>query len=523
MKDIRISNFFYFLLCILFLSVQSIFANETFQNNLLKVDVNKNASGVVKMTFYTIKPYNDSVIVNKKNDFEYVILLPETANSLTAKPSLNSTSGIVKDINVKTQQYDNQIKGYTKITISTTQPVQIDTQVQTLNTSNYRLSENDYQELLSQSKKKEVKQIPSVKKESKKSVQAPKQAAFAPAKNRFKVALTPMPKASTKIGVSKTVQKPIENTKIETPILETQTVAVQNKELEQSPEIFPTVVEPTKVENETRIVTPSQKITNNYKTILKNNFYTILGIVAFFLSLLLWAVKKTNRNHAEQKKIFMTHLEEQPLPFTDYTKNISEDMSWKEKFKTYVDTVESNPSDITPPTVETPLASQELDELFIDEDLLNEIEERNVENVFFDEDETLEIEEPFETFEKYEIEENTAEYNENEEQFYDEQLELSAEPKEEPEIETEELVKSEFVIDGAKGFYLVDFENSTALVGHIEDEIFILKRFNEKIEAQIQARLNEQKGNNVSYMTKVGDYRALVEVTPKDMNLLLEL
>lgn len=522
MKDIRINNFFYFLLCILFLSVQSIFANETFQNNLLKVDVSKNASDEIKMTFYTTKPYNDSVVVNKKSDFEYVILLPETANSLTAKPPLSSTSGIVKDINIKTQQYNNQIKGYTKITVSTTQPVLIDTQVQTLNPSNYKLSENDYKELLSQPKKKEVKQPLSVKKESEKLVQKQKQIVSSPAKNKFKTMLKPTLKVYTKTKAPKPIQKPIQNKKIEPIASETKTVAVKNIEPVKSPEIVPRVVESVNVQNEPKIVAPPQNITANYKTILKNNFYTICGTIASLLLLLLLALKKTNRNHAQQKNDFTTHLDEKPLPVTDYTQNINEDMSWKEKFQTYVDTTEAKSSNTPQPPTEISSPNQELDELFIDENLLNDIEERNVDNVFFDEDETFEIEEPFETFEQYQPEENIAE--ENEEEFYDEQLILSAEPKIKPEIEEqEEFVKSEFVIDGAKGFYLVNFENSTALVGHIKDEIFILKRFNQKIEAQIQARLNEQKGNNVNYMTKVGNYRALVEVTPKDMNLLIEL
>ncbi len=536
MKGIRINRFFYFVLCIILLGVQSIGASESFQNNLLKVDVNENSLGEIKMTLYTNKPYNDSVVVNKKNDFEYVILLPETANSLTAKPSLNSTSNAVKDVNIKTQQYNNQVKGYTKITVLTTKPVQIIPQVQTFNNSDYQLSENDYNELIAQSMKNAITQTTSAPRSSKKSIQ--KQQWITPEpirstqKSKSKLIVKEYTKKQTPILVQKTIQskkieqKPIPVKKVETPAtkmeIPTETIVTPEKTPEVTPEVMqttaPTVVEPPSEERQTNTSVPVSSMPNTYKKIIKDNFYTILGLISSFLILLLLVVKKLNRNHVEQKNVFTNHLDEKPLSFTDYTKNINEDMSWKEKFQTYVDTVDAQPlNQSSIPPAETPLPSQELDELFIDESLLNNIEERDIEELF-DENETFEIEEPLENFMQDELDDNILE--EYEEEFNDEQLAI----KEEPEIEEQdEFVKSEFVIDEEKGFYLVDFEDATSLVGHIEEEIFVLKRFDEKIKAPIQARLNEHKGNSVNYMTKIGNYRALVEVTPKDMNLLIEL
>ena len=526
MKGIRINRFFYFVLCIILLGVQSIGASESFQNNLLKVDVNDNSLGEIKMTLYTNKLYNDSVVVNKKNDFEYVILLPETANSLTAKPSLNSTSNAVKYVNIKTQPYNNQVKGYTKITVLTTKPVRIIPQVQTFNNSNYQLSENDYNELIAQSVKNAITQTTSAQKSSKKSIQKQQWITSEPIrstqKNKSKLIVKEYTKKKTPILVQKTIQskkieqKPIPVKKVEPPAtkteIPTETILMPEKTPEITPEVMqstaPTIVEPPIEEHQT----------NTYKKIIKDNFYTILGLISSFLISLLLVVKKLNRNHVEQKKVFTNHLDEKPLSFTDYTKNINEGMSWKEKFQAYVDTVDAQPLDKSSiPPAETPLPNQELDELFIDESLLNNIEERDIEEIF-DENETFKIEEPLESFMQDELDDNILE--EYEEEFNDEQLEI----KEDPEIEEQDgFVKSEFVIDEEKGFYLVDFEDATSLVGHIEEEIFVLKRFDEKIKAPIQARLNEHKGNSVNYMTKVGNYRALVEVTPKNMNLLIEL
>jgi hypothetical protein len=91
------------------------------------------------------------------------------------------------------------------------------------------------------------------------------------------------------------------------------------------------------------------------------------------------------------------------------------------------------------------------------------------------------------------------------------------------DLNPEEIVKSEFVIDAEKGFYLVDFEDASALVGHIEDEIFVLKRFKQRTNEKIQARLDETTPNSSNYMTRVGKFKGLVEVTPEKMNLLIEL
>lgn len=89
--------------------------------------------------------------------------------------------------------------------------------------------------------------------------------------------------------------------------------------------------------------------------------------------------------------------------------------------------------------------------------------------------------------------------------------------------ETDEMVKSQFIIDNNKGLYLVDIEDTSALVGQINDEIFVLKKFAEKVDAKLQARLNETKQNSSSYMAKIGNFKALIEVTQNNMKLLIEL
>ena len=192
------------------------------------------------------------------------------------------------------------------------------------------------------------------------------------------------------IQSKKIEQKPIPVKKVETPAtkmeIPSETIVTPEKTPEVTPEVMqttaPTVVEPPSEERQTNTSVPVSSMPNTYKKIIKDNFYTILGLISSFLILLLLVVKKLNRNHVEQKNVFTNHLDEKPLSFTDYTKNINEDMSWKEKFQTYVDTVDAQPlNQSSIPHAETPLPSQELDELFIDESLWNNIEERDIEEL----------------------------------------------------------------------------------------------------------------------------------------------
>ncbi len=158
-KDFHKSKYGLSLGVALLLSQFTVFGGDFFDNNLLKVDLNKTSPTSVKVTLYTKNPYKEMLSVNKKSDFQYVILLPETVSSITSKPSLASTSDVIQNIEVKTQQLTQDVaKGYTKIIISTNKPVEIVAQNQVLNTSDYKVTESDYKELIAQAGKKPVAQ-----------------------------------------------------------------------------------------------------------------------------------------------------------------------------------------------------------------------------------------------------------------------------------------------------------------------------------------------------------------------------
>lgn len=178
MKRFPINKYVFILFCVLFLAGRTI-AVESFKNTLLKTDIYKSSSGGIKINLYTSKPYADSVVVNKINDNEYVILLPETSNSITLKPSLDKFSDVIKDISIKTQTYENQFKGYTKITILTQKPLEITSQIQVLKPvipASNKKDEKTVQITKAQNAvaKKDTRTPQTANKEAKKSVQSSK-------------------------------------------------------------------------------------------------------------------------------------------------------------------------------------------------------------------------------------------------------------------------------------------------------------------------------------------------------------
>lgn len=626
-KNFRINKYFYVIaFCVFLLGAHISAASEAFKNSLVKMDFS-NISGGIQVKLYTNKPYGDSISVNKKSDSEYVILMPETSNSMTANPILNPVSGVVRGVSVKTQQYDGNIKGYTKITISTLKPIEIVTQLKTINASSYQLSENDYSELLAQTAKKTQPVAPKkvaakpivVKKEAPKTVQKPAEVKTAQQKtvsnlpaqktkktetkqtpvlatkpkqaaNLSKAAEKPVVK-EVKKPVSKHVSQPIESAK---PVQEAKPTKATNVPSSNPPvplaQTAPSVpaIQP-QVPTSTQSTLPASKpltfgqkiinVTENpqrlakYKDMLLSNIYVILGGALVVFLILLLGARKMTKSMRKEKEVFAKNLSDKPAPKTNFMDKINDNMTWKEKYQTYVETANQPAEQDIPAqpteTFEEPFeADNELNELFaVDEkvntqetsdnkgidneneqyamsedDLLdendiprNEISQGeeifgkdkldelfgadenilNEEKSFINEEKSF-IGEDFSFDEAYEEAEMSSNIAYSEEESNDYEYEDYDEPD-------DEEIKSEYVIDATKGFYLVDYRDKTSLIGHIGDEIFVLKQFGEKIDGALQARLDEHKGTSANYMTRVGRFKALVEVKPDYMNLLIEL
>lgn len=579
-------------MCISIAGVQIASADGDFQNNLLNANVSKNFSGGLSLNLYTSKPYSEPVMVNKKSDNEYVILLPETSNSLFSKPNIKSASDVVKSVDVKTQQYQDKMKGYTKIIISTQKPVEIIPHVSTVKSADYKLRDKDYQELIAKaSAKKESKVAPQKAVPNKKSIMQnkPTQSQSAQTHSAITKVAKSVKKESTvqpqkpvkKVGTGKIMQKTkipvvskVNKTKsqvqIKKPIVEQvkpakvetkPTVAsVENKPkalsereekmLSTKPPVEPKIDMTLKPQSTQPIVVDKFA---EYKSLIKNNLILVSAVGLLVFLLLLSIARNISKNANKNKKIFTENLNEEPVKATDYTQNITEDMNWKEKYNAYLNSSSSEfeepESQVQKDSLSTmdAVSEQELDDLFSGEypeetGFDSAFEEEAIVDNFANLDENdysdLTIDDMFSYADDVIASEDlTAEqvFGEDEEepqitpieeayaQPIEEEETFSPKPVEAVSQAKDEIIKSEFIIDDTKGLYLVDYEDTTALVGQVNDDIFVLKKFDEKINKKLQARVNEKTSNSVNYMTKVGDFKGIVEVTPSNMKLLIEL
>lgn len=81
------------------------------------------------------------------------------------------------------------------------------------------------------------------------------------------------------------------------------------------------------------------------------------------------------------------------------------------------------------------------------------------------------------------------------------------------------IVKSGYNIDSQKGFYVVNIDGVSALVGRIKDSIFVLKKFDYVVDKPIQVR----QDHDSVYIVRVGGFKCLVDVSKDKMGTLIEI
>lgn len=113
-------------------------------NSLLQMDVKKSSvADTVDVTFYTTGEMANSV-VSRKTGNRYVVLLPNVSSSASVAPGFGAVKDLITDINVK--HVNDGIGGYTKVTFSTTKPINIKTH--TKRTAPLTQAQKDYKEIL---------------------------------------------------------------------------------------------------------------------------------------------------------------------------------------------------------------------------------------------------------------------------------------------------------------------------------------------------------------------------------------
>ena len=576
------------------------FAPMTFAdsaNSLVQLDLKRTSNDAVNVTLFTTESYNDNVMVRKKSDNKYVILIPKVQSSGFSASNLSGVRDLVSNVDVKT--VNDTSGGYTKVTLITTKPLEIKTSAR--KSAPVTDDQKEYQTLIAQAnavKNNISKQdAPPKLREQKTEITVDK----APAEK-------PVKKAESK---KQEVKKPeIKLVEIDPEKLQRQARKQHLEEMKQEvriekniPEELPELPQVVASDEQAPVVvqdiqempqTPSMlsRIKNKAKSLPKKAGLAILAL--FGLSMLIKLMKSSAKSYVPQEAFIDSISVSEPE--VDKVSEIVEndELSWKEKYQMYLDKSavpvsrgenKGNYTFIKTPAIEK---KRERLERLVAEPVIEAVEPEIVESedevisktiklkAFSNRSKSLKMTSRDKSrFRKYEVEiplheQKNIELGEsmlhsNPRSFADANLKITDvnkkrikyEPKEyimssvdeffsildkeQPKVTAPKIsasnpiarhrsenkssylkgliVKSGFNIDDNKGFYLVNQDGQNALIGKVNDEVFVLKKFDKNVTSPIQVR---QDKDNV-YMVKAGDFKSLVEVNEDKMGVLIEL
>lgn len=579
-------------------------------NSLVQLDLKKTSNDAVNVTLFTTNNYNENVMVRKKSDNKYVILIPKVQSSGFSASNLNGVRDLVSNVDVKT--VNDTSGGYTKVTLITTKPLDIKTSSKI--SAPITDEQKEYRTLIAQAN--------AVKNNIAKQEVPPK---LREQKTEITVNKAPAEKPAQKVQTQKQeVTKPkIELVEIDPEKMQRQARRQHLQEMVQEvkneqqnvPEKLPTLPEVANEEQQPVSIADIQEVTPEKLSVflkIKNKAKSMpkkvcAGIVALAgLLMLLKIAKGSAKNYAPQEAFIDTVTPS--APEIDRVSDIinNSELSWREKYQMYLDKSavpasrgenKGNYVFIKTPYVEKKNIEKEniekkrekLERL-VTEPVFDEIEPEIVESedevisktiklkAFGNRAKSLRMTNRDKSrFRKYEVEiplheQKNIELGEsmlhsNPRNFAGANLKVADvdkkrikyEPKEyimssideyfsildkeQPKIETPApkvsvsnpiarhrdenkssylkglIVKSGFNIDDNKGFYLVNTNGQNALIGKVNDEVFVLKKFDQNVTSPIRVRHDK---DNV-YMVKAGDFKSLVEVNDDKMGVLIEL
>lgn len=571
-------------------------------NNLVQLDLKRASNNSVDVTLFTTNNYEDNVMVRKKSDNKYVILIPKVQSSGFSASNLNGVKDLISNIDIKT--VNDTSGGYTKVTLITTKPLEIKTSAK--KSAPITSEQKEYQTLIAQANaiKNNIAKpdAPPKLREQKTEVTVNKASATKPIK---KVEPKKQEIKKTEIKLEEIdpekIQREARRQNLEAM---KQEVLFEQNVPEKLPQLPETINEKQPIQDIQEIsqnTPPLPKIKNKTKHIPKKLGFAIIAL--FGLSTLIKLIKNSAKPYIPQEipvdDTFASNIK------TDKINEIinNNELTWKERYQMYLDKSavpvsrgenKGNYMFIKTPNIEQKreklekLEKLERLERLVTEPAFDEIEPEIIES----EDEVISKAIKFKAFnkhpkslkmtsrdksrfKKYEVEiplheqknielGNSALHS-NQRSFADANLKIADvdkkrvkyEPKEYIMSSMEEyfsildkeqskitattviasnpitkhrnenkssylkglIVKSGYNIDDNKGFYLVNKDGQNALIGKVNEEVFVLKRFDKNVTSPMQVRHDK---DNV-YMVKAGDFKSLVEVNQDKMGVLIEL
>lgn len=601
-------------------------------NNLVQMDLKKSSGDSVDVTLFTSNSYNDNVLVRKKSDNKYVILIPKVQSSGFSSAGLNGVKDLISNVDVKT--VNDTTGGYTKVTLITTKPLNIKTNTQ--KSSPVSQEDLEYNTLIAQANavRNNALNPNSVKKSQPQKTEVTVNKA--PDKKEIKTDIAETPKVQNvkKEQPAKVTNKPnIKLTEIKPEDTQKQNRQEHLKQLlnevnqerdvlvvpQKAPEMADNAPDIKDIET---IVPVQQNISlvSKIKNKLKNAMPSRLpkhtwAIIPFLILISMFkGTKKQNTDYKINEPQTISVHSRNNEQYENITNN--NELSWQEKYRMYLDksavpVARANKKGtytfIKQPAVQSKKQDQKIQQKRIElEKMLDEVSVKQTDNTpdiieVHKEDEAIHKTIKLKAFDnrktslsmtkrgqksrfkKYEVEiplheQKTIELGDsplyaNPRSLKDANLKITDvdkkrikyEPSDyimssvdeffsvidkeqaakkvtakEKEKETAKpnavsnpiaksktesrktnnlIVKSGFNIDENKGFYLVNQGGQNALIGKVNNEVFVLKKFKSNVTNPIQVRHD----NANVYMVKAGGFKSLVEVNEDKMGVLIEL
>lgn len=314
-------------------------------NNLVQLDLKRASNDAVNVTLFTTNNYNDNVMVRKKSDNKYVILIPKVQSSGFSASNLSGVRDLVSNVDVKT--VNDTSGGYTKVTLITTKPLDIKTSSR--KSAPVTQEQKDYQTLIAQAN--------AVKNNVTKHDAPPK---LREQKTEITVNKAPADKKIKQAEPKKVeTQKPnIKLEKVDAEKLQRQTRKEHLAELVQEvkdekiaqnvPDVVPEVTESATVDannvqdiskiHQEQKVSIISKIKNKASKMPKKVKYAMFGILGLFV--LSKMLKRLANSYSPQTQTYGANSAQADTNIDyDRVNNIidNSELSWRDKYKMYLD------------------------------------------------------------------------------------------------------------------------------------------------------------------------------------------
>ena len=585
-------------LLILFLFVSNALADNAYKNELTKIGFSQLGASDVKITLYMVKPYSEPLRLLKKNESEFVLILPETYSSAPQKPSISDVIGEITDVDVKLYSFasSSSENGYTKIVIRTNGFVNL--YPESVTTGGGKLVNNEASKIVASQIKQNLYQPQTniVRPTDNSYNYEPVKSNTAEDKPFFQNIQIPIKEKSnalkskdiSKENVSKnqtkndekaekvnplsvvfkkstkdikTEQKQVNSTpkEPEEPVIEENTVS---EATEQSNEVLPAEEKITVLANEVSANSEEDYAkTSNNKTAVP---YSLIAFLLLFIAYKLLSSKRTpetfvsdekdeedatdiNEENSDKKgeysDFFKTLIDSEikgdnAFQLGEYSKvpqddelivkthkealDIDQNLSWQEKFR----------------------AIQRSKKSLLKDDEKNEEKQTVIEPIVPEIDVNMNIENPIKKLKQdFKAVKKVLEKQSRGKDFINqkislenmEQVEVISFEDYQKQVEPPKVqinvtspiksappkILSQLALNDNRGLYLIDYNNSIALVGYIKDKVFKLSSYPYMNKTRLYARLSESVNGKDTYIVKFDDKKMLIDVSNDEMLLKL--